>query len=154
MEVVSKQYEIVVFTASQQVYADKLLDILDPKQIWIKHRVFRDSCVQIDGNFMKDLRVLGRDLSRTIIIDNSPQAFGLQIENAIPIESWYDDEKDNHLLSLLPILSQLATDTDVRSTLHRTFNLPERVRRGGLRSDAFRRASGISVGVPLPPMLD
>ena len=53
MEVVSKQYEIVVFTASQQVYADKLLDILDPKRTWIKHRVFRDSCVQIDGNFMK-----------------------------------------------------------------------------------------------------
>ena len=154
MEVVSKQYEIVVFTASQQVYADKLLDILDPKRTWIKHRVFRDSCVQIDGNFMKDLRVLGRDLSRTIIIDNSPQAFGLQIENAIPIESWYDDEKDNHLLSLLPILSQLATDTDVRSTLHRTFNLPERVRRGGLRSDAFRRATGISVGLSLPETFD
>lgn len=150
MEMVSKKYEIVVFTASQQIYADKLIDLLDPKGKWIKHRVFRDSCVQIDGNFMKDLRVLGRDLSKTIIIDNSPQAFGLQVENGIPIESWYDDDKDNHLLFLLPILDELASETDVRKTLHRMFNLGERVRRGGLRSDAWRTLNGLQLGRSLP----
>lgn len=43
-----------------------------------RYRLYRESCFVSDGDFVKDLRVLGRNLSEVVIVDNSPRAFGLQ----------------------------------------------------------------------------
>ena len=119
---VSSRFEVVVFTASQEVYATTLLDLLDPQGVLIHHRLFRDACIEVHGNFLKDLSILGRDLSRVALVDNSPQAYGYQLDNGIPIPSWYDDPSDASLVALLPFLDTLAEAPDVRPLIRTTFN--------------------------------
>lgn len=123
----SKAFEVIVFTASQSAYADLLLNHLDPERRLVRHRLFREECVSAEGNFLKDLRVLGRELAHTVIVDNSPQAFAAQIENGIPITSWFDDENDRELPKLMKFLKTLSDTDDVRPALRRRFKIQDLV---------------------------
>lgn len=81
-------FELVIFTAAVKDYADWILDRLDPKKL-ISHRLYRCSTTQQNGVYLKDLSKLGRDLAKTLIVDNNPSNFLLQPENGIYIKSWY-----------------------------------------------------------------
>lgn len=116
MKKMGEIYEIVVFTASLAKYADPVLDLLDKYKV-VNARLFREACSNHKGNYVKDLGRLGRDLKKTIIIDNSPASYMFNPENAIPIESWFDDENDTELLDLVPLLEDLTKVDDVAVAL-------------------------------------
>lgn len=127
LEKMSTKFEVITFTASQECYAEALLKIIDPEKKFIKHRYYRDSCVPVFGNYVKDLRILNRDLSKVVIVDNSPQAFGYQISNGVPIESWYDDKSDRELAKLMDFLETLHGVDDVRPMIDMHYKLHERI---------------------------
>jgi len=127
LQTVSELFEVIVFTASQKVYADTLLDIIDPEKKYVQYRLFRDACLPVEGNFLKDLGVLGRELSQVVLIDNSPYAYGYQVDNGIPIESWFDDPDDTELLDLIPFLRHIHNVEDVRPFVREKFRTYELV---------------------------
>ncbi|KAF1776431.1 HAD-like domain [Phytophthora cactorum] len=108
----AKYYEIVVYTASLSKYADPLLDKLDPEGV-IRYRLYREHCVQYEGNYVKDLSLLDRDISQTIIVDNSPMAYAFHPRNAIGCSSFIDDPNDRELESIARFLTKFQDVEDV-----------------------------------------
>jgi len=103
LEEMGKYYEIVIFTAALQGYADSVLDELDTNKV-IKHRLYRQHALPYGSCYIKDLTRIGRPLSRMVIVDNLAENFQLQPENGIMIKSWIGDPYDTALYELAPIL--------------------------------------------------
>ena len=65
----------------------------------------------------QDLSQLGRPVSDTIILDNSPASYIFHPHNAVPVSSWFNDPHDTELTDLCPFLTDLAQVQDVRGVL-------------------------------------
>eukprot|EP00035_Acanthoeca_spectabilis_P020012 m.430728 g.430728 ORF g.430728 m.430728 type:complete len:245 (+) comp17208_c0_seq1:141-875(+) len=109
-------FEVVLFTASLSKYADPVTDLLDPDGV-CRYRLFRQHCVFHRGTYVKDLSRLGRDLTHTVIVDNSPASYIFQPDNAIPCQSWFDNRSDTELRDLIPFFEDLAKVSDVTKVL-------------------------------------
>ncbi|KAF2018187.1 NIF domain-containing protein [Aaosphaeria arxii CBS 175.79] len=114
---VCKWYNLVIFTAAVQEYADPVIDLLEKERKYFSGRYYRQHCTFRNGSYIKDLSQVEPDLSKVMIIDNSPISYAFNEDNAIPIEGWINDPTDNHLLHLVPLLEGLQYATDVRALL-------------------------------------
>ncbi|KAL3185746.1 hypothetical protein MRX96_028647 [Rhipicephalus microplus] len=148
LDVVSQWYELVVFTASMEIYGAAVADKLDNNRGILRKRYYRQHCTLDYGSYTKDLSAITQDLSSIFILDNSPGAyrsypvrektpishfssskFALNRNNAsgitmpFPIKSWFSDPRDMALLNLLPVLDALRFTSDVRSVLSRNLHL-------------------------------
>ena len=132
---VCKWYNLVAFTASVQEYADPVIDWLEQERKYFSARYYRQHCTFRNGAYIKDLSSVEPDLSKVMILDNSPLSYifhegtwllpppqtlpvsDSEIDNAIPIEGWINDPTDNDLLHIMPMLEGLQYVTDVRAFL-------------------------------------
>jgi CTD small phosphatase-like protein 2 len=112
LNLVKEYYEIIIFTAATKNYADPILDNIEVKRgKYFNYRLYREHCSIINNDFIKDISLIGRDLSKVIIVDNMQQNFKLQKENGILISSfWGEDDNDKVLLQLGRILVSIAID--------------------------------------------
>ncbi|XP_042037925.1 carboxy-terminal domain RNA polymerase II polypeptide A small phosphatase 1-like [Salvia splendens] len=109
----SGRFEIVIFTAGIEEYASLVVDKLDWRNA-ISHRLYRDSCRAVDGMFVKDLGETGRDLSRVVIVDDNPNSYQFQPENAIPIRQFVDDVGDEELKKMMELFEGCDLGEDLR----------------------------------------
>ena len=99
--------ELIIFTSSVKQRADELVNIIEKNKRYFNGRLYREHCTLMGAAYVKDISKLGRNLSKTIIIDNDLVCFYLQQENGILIKSFEGKEDDNKLLNLYQILNQI-----------------------------------------------
>ena len=117
----NKYYEIVTFTAGIKDYADNILNLLDVNDNIIKFRLYRQHVTVAGFNSYKNLKLLGRDIKKMIIIDNLKENFALQPDNGLFIKTWTSDVNDTQFIDLLNILKNIALSNvdDVRPIIQR-----------------------------------
>lgn len=72
---VCKWFKLVVFTASVQEYADPVIDWLEQERKFFQARYYRQHCTFRNGAYIKDLSSVEPDLSKVMILDNSPMSY-------------------------------------------------------------------------------
>jgi CTD nuclear envelope phosphatase 1 len=72
---ISKWYKLVVFTASVQEYADPVINYLEQEKKYFAERYYRQHCTLRNGAYIKDLSTVEPDLSKVMILDNSPVSY-------------------------------------------------------------------------------
>lgn len=72
---VSKWYNLIAFTASVQEYADPVVDWLERERKYFSGRYYRQHCTYRNGAYIKDLAQVEPDLSKVMILDNSPMSY-------------------------------------------------------------------------------
>lgn len=116
LRILSEKFEVVIFTAGIEEYASLVLDKLDWRKV-ISHRLYRNSCKEVDGRFVKDLSDVGRELKKVVIVDDNPNSYQFQPDNAIPIKPFTDDLKDEELKKLVEFFEGCDAVEDMRDAV-------------------------------------
>ena len=128
LDYASKNFDLVVFTASDQQYADAIINYIERDKKYFKMRLYRNNCIFIDpGLYIKDLRIFDsfKKLEDIIILDNSLFSFANQLNNGILITSFFDDKEDTFLYNAKEYLEFIKNEKDIREVNKENFRFEE-----------------------------
>jgi CTD small phosphatase-like protein 2 len=124
-----QHFELILFTAAEKEYTDSILNIIDPLNL-ISFRFYRENCLSRGTMHIKDLRIFSnRDIKSCIMVDNSVVSFLSQLDNGIPIASFYGNSQDNELYDILQFLTQICNEDDIRPHLQQRYALSQNYQR-------------------------
>jgi CTD small phosphatase-like protein 2 len=128
LDYASENFDLVVFTASDQDYADTIINYIEKEKKYFKMRLYRNNCIFIEpGLYIKDLRIFNswKKMEDIIIIDNSLFSFANQLNNGILITSFFDDKDDTFLNNVKDYLEYIKNEKDIREINKESFRFEE-----------------------------
>ena len=123
LDEVSKEYELIIYTASEPIYADRMINYIEYQKKYFSYRIYREQCMKLPNKLLKPLDFLfgSRNITDTIIVDNCVSSFIINIKNGIPIKSYFGRGKDCELLHLAKYLKELSHEKDIAKRITNDF---------------------------------
>ena len=122
---ISQYYELIVFSSGIKDYAEQIINFIEIDEKYFDYRLYRQNNNYFNEKNYKDIKKLGRDLKKTIIIDNEND----NIENKIVVNNFIinddcDEINDRVLYNLSNILIKIGNDEpdDIRVFLRKNRN--------------------------------
>ena len=128
LDYASENFDLVIFTASDQDYADTIINYIEKDKKYFKMRLYRNNCLFIEpGLYIKDLRIFDslRKMEDIIILDNSLFSFASQLNNGILITSFFDEKDDTFLDNVKNYLACIKNEKDIREINKACFRFEE-----------------------------
>ena len=99
-----------IFTSAKKEYADPIINLIAP-HIQKKNRLYRESIKFIDKNPIKDLKLIKKNISKVLLIDDRPKNAMMQPKNVVGVKEFWG-ESDSVLVDLLPVLKSIALENN------------------------------------------
>ena len=129
LDLIKKDYNIVIYSSGSKNYVDAILDFIDPEHNYFNLRLYREHCNKFIINekiyFTKNLNIFKNicPLKDIVMVDCSVIGFGFFLENGIPIIPYYDSKEDVELKLLSFYLLSISSNNDLRIALKRDIEL-------------------------------
>ena len=88
-------YEIIAFTKLSRDISSIIIGQIEKYRHFFDYNFCRDNCVLVNNKFVKDISRIGRDMKKTILVDDVPSNLEYHIENGILICP-YDADSDGN----------------------------------------------------------
>ena len=118
-------FELILFSSNTPEYVDPIVNLIQKEQKYFDYVLYRHHITLDDeGNNVKNLELIGRDLKKVIIIDDIARYFNLQKENGINIKPFYGNSKKDGktLLILGNVLKTIKKDADKTNDIRISLN--------------------------------
>ncbi len=127
INIINPYYEIISFTNGNENYSEQIINLIETKDKYFDYCLHKDNATYLNEEYFKDINKLGRNIKKTIIIDEVNNNLGINNDNTIYIKPFIlnnqndiiDKNNDCILKNLSNVLIDIAKEEpdDVRKYL-------------------------------------
>ena len=115
LQKMKKIFELILFSFGTTNYVESIIKVIEKNEKFFEYILDRNHGIYDNGDCIKNLNVLNRDLKNVIMIDDTSNYFKLHKDNGICVKPFFGDAQNdnNTLLVLGNILEKIFYDANI-----------------------------------------